>query len=132
MVDLTEAMKDMIKNELCYIATVDNHGNPDVGPKATMRVLDDTYLIYNEFTGKQTMENIQANGKALVAVANKQTFRGFRFLGHATIETSGPAYDSEVKLNEGAGQPKPKQVGVIEIDAIYLLDAGPKAGTKIE
>ena len=31
---LTDEMKEMIKKELAYIATADNDGNPNVGPKS--------------------------------------------------------------------------------------------------
>ena len=34
---LTEEMKELVKTELAYIATADNEGNPNVGPKRTMR-----------------------------------------------------------------------------------------------
>lgn len=38
MAKLNQAMKDMIAGELSYISTVDADGNPDVGPKISMRV----------------------------------------------------------------------------------------------
>ena len=83
MAKLTQAMKDMILGELSYISTVDADGNPDVGPKISMRVLDDEHLIYNEMTGGQTQANINDNGKAIVAVANAKALKGFRFGGTA-------------------------------------------------
>ncbi|PWF99668.1 pyridoxamine 5'-phosphate oxidase family protein [Levilactobacillus bambusae] len=131
MVTVTQDMKDMIEKQLAYIATADTAGNPDVGPKMTMRLYDDSHLIYNEFTGKQTLKNIQQTSKAAVAFVDRQAMKGFRFSGRADIYSSGPFYDSEAALEKAAGRPAPKQVGVIRIDQIFLLDIGPKAGTLV-
>ncbi|WP_057769184.1 pyridoxamine 5'-phosphate oxidase family protein [Lactobacillus selangorensis] len=133
MAQITQDMKDMIAKQLAYIATVDTDGNPDVGPKMTMRLYDDSHLIYDEFTAKQTMKNIEATGKAAVAYVDRKAFKGFRFSGKAEIHTSGPYVDAEQAYQQ---QTNPKasvqQVGVIDIDEIHLLDIGPKAGTRIE
>lgn len=45
MATLTQDMKDMIGAQLNYLATADENGNPQVGPKGTMRVFDDHHLI---------------------------------------------------------------------------------------
>ncbi len=132
MANLTEAMKDMIKNNLAYIATVDENGNPDVGPKMSMRVLDDNHLIYNEMTGKQTMHNINDNGKAIVAVANKPELKGFRFAGPAKLETSGNQFDAGQDYAKENHLPPAKAVGIIQIEKIYILDPGPHAGELID
>ena len=48
MVAMTDDMKSMIANNLCYIATVDENGYPDIGPKISMQVKDDSHLFYYE------------------------------------------------------------------------------------
>ncbi len=63
MATLTQDMKDMIGAQLNYLATADENGNPQVGPKGTMRVLDDHHLIYNEETGKQAWHNFRVQRK---------------------------------------------------------------------
>ena len=63
---LTDVMKEMIEKELAYVSTVSNDGIPNIGPKRSMRLLDEHTLIYNENTGKQTMKNLIDNGKVAV------------------------------------------------------------------
>ncbi|MCP9332685.1 pyridoxamine 5'-phosphate oxidase family protein [Lentilactobacillus hilgardii] len=131
MAKLNQAMKDLIAGELSYIATVDADGNPDVGPKISMRVLDDEHLIYNEMTGGQTQANINDNGKVIVATANAKALKGFRFGGTAKLYTDGPYYEQAEKWAEGKF-PVPKGAGVINIEKIWILDPGPKAGKIFE
>ncbi|ANK60447.1 pyridoxamine 5'-phosphate oxidase family protein [Loigolactobacillus backii] len=131
MAKLTQAMKDMLTNNLAYIATVDDDGNPDIGPKMSLRVLDDSHLIYNEMTAKQTMRNIATNGKAIVAAASLDNMKGFRFAGTAKLYTTGPYFDNAMEWAK-VGHPAPKSAGVITIDRIYTLDAGPLAGELVQ
>ena len=41
---LTDKQADLFKNNLVYIATVDENGNPQVGPKGSMTVLDPSHM----------------------------------------------------------------------------------------
>lgn len=84
---LTEEMKELVKTELAYIATADNEGNPNVGPKRTMRVLDDTHLIFCENTDGKHHANIKANGKISVTFIQREKNFGFRFDGIAKSYT---------------------------------------------
>ena len=76
MSKLTDAMKEIIEKQLAYVSTVSNEGMPNIGPKRSMRILDENTLIYNENTGKQTMNNILANGKVAVAYADWANWMG--------------------------------------------------------
>lgn len=128
MATLTDEMKAYISNNLGYIATVDANGEPDLGPKMSIRVLDDQHLIYNEMTGKTIMADIEATGKALVAFANLDNMRGYRFGGKATIYRAGKYFENAQQWATSGNHPAPKAAVVIEIETIWTLDAGPKAG----
>lgn len=125
---LTDVMKEFVQTELAYVATVDSEGNPNIGPKRTCRLLSDTQIIFSENTGGQTYKNIQENGKIALAYANRQTLKGFRFVGKATIHTD----EEHIKIAHEKSGIKPKIAAiVVDIEKIYLLDSGPKAGTLI-
>lgn len=126
---LTNEMKELIKVQLAYIATVDANGNPNIGPKRTMRVLDDTHLIFCENTDGQHHANIKANGKISVAFVDREANKGFRFSGKATSYTEPEKMDLTAKLVGAA--PKAAAV-IIDIEKMYTLDSGPKAGKLIE
>lgn len=127
---LTEEMKDMMGKQLAYVSTVSNEGMPNIGPKRSMRILDDNTLVYNENTGKQTMTNILENGKVAIAYADWAKLDGYRFVGKAEVFTEGKYYDDAVEWAKGK-MGAPKAAVVIHIEKVYTLRSGATAGDKI-
>ncbi|TWW13312.1 sugar ABC transporter substrate-binding protein [Dellaglioa algida] len=131
MAKLTEDMKKMISEQLNFLSTADENGFPQVGPKGSMRVFDDTHLIYNEETAKQALHNLQDNGRAAVAVVDRPNLKGFRFEGTARLFDSGEIFDNAVAFGAERHLPETHYAVVIDIERIYKLDAGPTAGDMI-
>ncbi len=131
MAALTDAMKDMIASQQCYVGTCGPDCMVNVAPKMSTRVLDDSTLIFNEGTGGTTWQNIQANPRVVVAVADRSIPDGYRFIGTATIETEGPAYEKAAEVSKQMGRPAPKAVVKVHIEEIHSLKPGPGAGKPI-
>ncbi len=126
---LTKEMQEVIGDELAWIATVNNDGTPDLGPKRTMRVLDDEHLIFCENTDGQHHANIKANGKIVVGVAKRFDNVGFRFVGKATSYTDSE--HMELAKEKAGVMPKAAAI-IIDIEKIYTLNSGPLAGKPVE
>lgn len=131
MAKLTQEMKEMILTQQCFHATVSTEGIPNNAPKRSTRIFDDETLIYNEGTGGNTYKNIQDGSKISVAVVNRETIDGFRFVGTPETITFGLIYDQAAEMSVKAGMPKPKAVILIHIDEIHSLKPGPGAGKRI-
>ena len=129
MAKLTGEMKELMKDQLAYIATVSAEGLPNVGPKRTMRIYDDSTLIYNENTGGQTLCNLRFNKRASVAYVNWEKLDGYRFVGKAEIVTEGKVFDEATEWAKGKA---PKAAVLIHIEEIPTLKSGPTAGTKLQ
>ncbi|MGP1438597.1 MAG: pyridoxamine 5'-phosphate oxidase family protein [Treponema sp.] len=129
MAKLKDEMKELMSKQLAYIATVSADGMPNIGPKRTMRIVDDSTLMYNENTGKKTMQNIQNNTRVAVAYVDWEKLDGYRFVGKAEVFTEGKIFDDAVAWAQGK---TPKSVVVIHIEEIYTLHIGPTAGTKLQ
>lgn len=127
---ITTEMKELIDRELAILATVDQMGNPNIGPKRSLRYYDDETLIFNENTGGQTMANIENNGKIEVAFIDRLALKGYRFMGKAEIQHSGELYEEAKRWAEGKMK-EPKAVGIIHIERIFNLQSGPNAGKEI-
>lgn len=122
MIKLTDEMKDMIGKQLAYVATVRADGVPNIGPKRSLRVFDDSTLIYKENTGKEIWSCIQRGSKVAVAVCDREKVTGFRFICSAEYFTEGELFEKEA--------PK-KAVVLLKIEEIYNLQVGENAGTRI-
>lgn len=125
-------MKDFFGKQLPYVATVSAEGVPNLGPKRTCRVLNDTTLIYNENTGKQTLKNILANGNISVAISDWGKLDGYRFAGKAEVYTAGEYFELCVKYAEEKKIAMPKAAVLVKIEKIYTLKSGAQAGDLIE
>ncbi|MSS77233.1 pyridoxamine 5'-phosphate oxidase family protein [Anaerococcus sp. WCA-380-WT-2B] len=124
----TDDMKELISKQLAYIATVDNNGLPNIGPKRTMRILEDGKFIYCENTGGRHHANIKDNGKIIICYVDRDNNHGYRFEGRAKSYTD----DEHIALAEKTVGVKPKAATIIiNIEKIYTLDSGPKAGKSI-
>lgn len=131
MIRLTDDMKQMIAHNLCYVATVDDEGNPDIGPKMSVGVLDDTHLFFYERTARQTLRNMRANGKLVIAVANLESKKGYRFFGTLSLHHGDQIYADALDFADKHGLKHPACVPVLAVRRVDVLDAGPKAGTTI-
>lgn len=130
MAKLTLEMKDMIEKQLAYVATVNKEGIPNLGPKRSMRILDENTLIYNENTGKQTLKNILDNGKVAVAYSDWAKLDGYRFVGKAEVFTEGKYFEEAVEWAKGK-MGAPKAAVLIHIEEVYTLKSGASAGDKL-
>ncbi|MGD0583166.1 MAG: pyridoxamine 5'-phosphate oxidase family protein [Bacteroidales bacterium] len=131
MAKLTQEMKDMILTQQCFHATVSREGIPNNAPKRSTRVIDDETLIFSEGTGGTNYKNILDGSKVSVAVVNRDTLDGYRFLGTPEVLTEGPVYERSAEMSLKAGMSKPKAVVLIHIEEIHSLKPGPMAGKRI-
>lgn len=131
MAKLTEEMKEMVRTQQCFHATVSKEGIPNNAPKRSTRVIDDETLIFSEGTGGTTYKNILDGSKISVAVVDREKIDGYRFLGTPEVLTSGEIFERSAELSLKAGMQKPKAVVLVHIDEIHSLKPGPTAGKKI-
>lgn len=131
MAQLTQEMKDFIKDNLAWVATVSQDGMPDLGPKMSMFVLDDGHLAYHERTAGQTYRNLENGSPLVVAFVNFEQKKGYRFRGEVVLHTDDDIYDEQVRLANERGTKVPACVPVMTIDTIEDLSAGAHAGKTI-
>ena len=131
MAKLSPEMQAMIADNQCWVATVGPEGIPNLGPKRSTRVLDDEHLLFNEGTGRHTLENLKVNPKVAVAVVNAERSDGYRFLGTAELLTAGELYEAARQLAAQAGRPAPPALVRIRVEEIYSLKPG-QAGLRID
>jgi len=131
MPELTQDMKDMIGSQQCFVGTVSKDGVPNVAPKRSTRVLDDSTLIFSEGTGGATYQNILDGSKVSVAVVNREVLDGYRFLCRAEVQSGGELYQQAKELSLKTLGRAPHGVVLLHIEEIHSLKPGPGAGKKI-
>ena len=112
-------MKSFLANQLSIQATVNKDRLPDIGPKRSLRVYDDTTLIYNENTGGQTLQNIRDGSKIAVAATDREALDRYRFVGQPEIFTEGARFENALGFADKSGMKEPKCAVLIHIEEIY-------------
>ncbi len=124
MAALTEHMKELVKSGRCLVATASKDGWPNIGPKGSVVVVDDSTLAFGEVTGKQTYANLQENPKVAIAVMDYEQRVGYRFVGTVELETGGELYEKFAQRFAEMKLPRPAAAVKVKVEAIY--DLSPK------
>ena len=83
---LTTDMRAVIEAaHLCFAATVTPDGRPNVSPKGTIRVWDDTHLFFLDLASPGTRANLTHTPWLELNVVEQLSRRGYRFAGPAEL-----------------------------------------------
>lgn len=131
MATITPEMKAFIENNLGWVATIDQNGQLDLGPKMSLFVLDDTHIGYHERTAGKTYENLQNGSPLVIAFANLAEKIGYRFRGNVVLHKDDDIYAAQLKVAEEKGTKAPAVIPVLEVTEIQDLASGANAGKTI-
>lgn len=70
---------------LCFVASLNDDGSPNLSPKGTVRVWDADQLVFADVASPQTVANIGRDNRVHVNVVDHFARRGWRFSGRARV-----------------------------------------------
>lgn len=76
---------------LCWLATVDEQGQPNVSPKEIWAVLDAQHLVIGHIASPNSVRNIAKQPKVCVSFIDVFVQKGFKVLGEARLVAKGHA-----------------------------------------
>lgn len=68
---------------LCWLATVDVHGQPNVSPKEVFAAFDERHLVIAHIASPISVRNIQQNSKVCVSLIDIFVQKGCKLIGTA-------------------------------------------------
>jgi predicted pyridoxine 5'-phosphate oxidase superfamily flavin-nucleotide-binding protein len=96
---LTEDMKRVVlEQKLGFAATVCPDGTPNLSPKGTTTVWDDTHLVFADIHSPNTVQNLRRNPAIEINVVDPVVRKGYRFKGRAQLHSHGETYDQGLAL----------------------------------
>ena len=78
--------------KLGYVATVSSDNSPNLSPKGTIIVIDESHLAFADIRSPQTIENLRHNSSIEINVVDPIRRKGFRFLGDGQIISEGTQF----------------------------------------
>jgi predicted pyridoxine 5'-phosphate oxidase superfamily flavin-nucleotide-binding protein len=123
---LTEDMRELVLGQrLGFHATVSPDGRPNLSPKGTTTVFDDTHLMFAHIYSPQTVANLRRNPAIEVNVVDPILRRGYRFRGRASVHETGELYERGLTIlaerGYGADRERIHAVIVIAVEAAEEL-----------
>ena len=104
MVIITEKIKNFVNfQKLGYVATVSSDNTPNLSPKGTIMVLDESYLAFADIQSPKTVENLRSNPSIEINVVDPFSRRGYRFRGIAEIISSGDKFNKIITNYKTSG-----------------------------
>ena len=104
MVIITEEIKNFVNfQKLGYVATISADNTPNLSPKGTIMVLDESHLAFAHIHSPQTVENLKHNPSIEINVVDPFSRRGYRFKGIAEIISTGDKFDKIISHYKETG-----------------------------
>lgn len=92
-------VKEMARRSvLCWLATSDENGQPNVSPKEVFAVVDDEHIVVANIASPGSAKNIQINAKVCLGFIDVFAQKGFKVYGVASdIKASEAGYSRWVE-----------------------------------
>jgi len=133
MARIPKEVQEFLKGKMAWVATAAADGMPNTTPKGSVRVIDDEHVIFADLFSRKTRENLRANPKVAVTVADLTTYKGYQIKGSAEILESGLLFEQmSEELKKAPMKLPPLQYVVrITVAAVYDQSVGPDAGKQL-
>ncbi len=95
------------EQRLCFVATVNPDGTPNLSPKGSIRVWDDHHLIFGDIRSPITIRNLELNPAIEINIVDPISRKGYRFRGIAEILRAGEVYDRALAFLKDSGVSAP-------------------------
>ena len=120
MINIPDNIKDFVNSQkLGYVATVSKDGTPNLSPKGTIVVMNESTLAFADIRSPQTIENLQDNPSVEINVVDPFQRLGYRFKGEGKIISEGSEFDKILDYYENAGiKSKINSVVVVDVKSM--------------
>ena len=113
------------EQRLGYVASVCPDGTPNLSPKGTTAVWDDSRLVFAHIHSNQTVVNIEAGNPIVeVNVVDPIKRKGYRFKGPATVHRDGPSFEAGLRFYQqrsGLDQRRIQAIVIIDVEQVAAL-----------
>ena len=104
MIEFDNEIKNFVNfQKLGYVATTSSNGTPNLSPKGTISILDDSRLVFANIRSPQTIENLKKNASIEINVVDPFSRIGYRFRGTAKIISNGDDFQNILDYFEKNG-----------------------------
>ena len=116
MITIPNDIKNFVNfQKLGYVATISQDGTPNLSPKGTIAVIDESTLVFADIRSPQTMQNLQENPSVEINVVDPFQRTGYRFKGDGKIINNGSEFEKILEYYVKTGVKS-------KINAVVIVD----------
>ena len=116
MISIPKDIKNFVNfQKLGYVATISNDGTPNLSPKGTIAIIDESTYVFADIRSPQTIQNLQENPSIEINVVDPFQRSGYRFKGDGKIINDGLEFDKILDYYTKAGVKS-------KINSVVLVD----------
>lgn len=133
MVGIPKHVQEFLPGKLAWVATTSRDGVPNVTPKGSLKLVDESHVLFADLFSLKTRKNLLENNKVAITVIDTTTAKGYQIKGTAEVVSSGPVFDDTARqVKESSNELPPLSHAVrITVDAVFDQSVGPNAGKQI-
>ena len=120
MITISEEIKNFVNSQkLGYVATVSKDSTPNLSPKGTIVVMNESTLVFADIRSPQTIQNLQNNPSVEINVVDPFQRLGYRFKGECKIINEGPEFDKILDYYANVGiKSKINSVVIVDVESM--------------
>jgi predicted pyridoxine 5'-phosphate oxidase superfamily flavin-nucleotide-binding protein len=103
-------MKDILKSNICYLATSSKNGKPNVVPMGLVQPIDDSTVMIVDVRMNKTRCNLSENEQVALAVTDSAKMQAYQLKGKANVVTSGEIFENANQLAKEKADKKSKRL----------------------
>ena len=116
MITIPNDIKNIVNfQKLGYVVTISKDGTPNLSPKGTIAVIDESTLVFADIRSPQTMQNLQENPSVEINVVDPFQRTGYRFKGDGKIINNGSEFEKILEYYVKTGVKS-------KINAVVIVD----------
>ena len=119
-------MQSLVRRTIvCFAATINGDGSPNLSSKSTLIVQDDDHLLFSNIASPRTIANLRLDPRIEINCVDIFSRRGYRFTGDAGVRSAGdccyetPGAYHPVSRNASATEPA-------KLLAVFVVDTDDK------
>jgi len=104
---LTDEIKQMLDENIVYLATSTRNGEPNVVPIGSAYAISDNEILIHDMMFVKTRANLEANPRVAISFTDTKRWESYQLKGSAKIFTEGDIFEKVLeimKIKEGRRQ----------------------------
>ncbi len=113
---MNEEIKQMLDENIVYLATSTTEGKPNVVPIGLAHAISDNEVLIVDVWFNKTRKNLEENAQVAISFMDFKRWGSYQLKGKAKIFKSGEIYEKALDIMKKKAERREESVGKIKID----------------